>query len=101
MQLISTTDLRKKKMLPSLSLSMSQLTLAAVLTIDYRNYPNYSDNLISYHTFEQDLYSLLMCLKTAGCVANNVDPEQTPQHAAPVQGLHCLHMPVCPNIYGK
>ena len=26
-----------------------------------------------------------------GTLANNVDPDQTPQNAASDQGLHCLH----------
>ena len=49
---------------------------------------------------------LLICLKTAGCVANSVDPDQMPHFAASDQGLHCLltglsvqilrvHMVVC------
>ena len=39
----------------------------------------------------------IMCLKSAGCVANSVDPDQMLQHAASDLGLHCLLMPVCPN----
>ena len=37
-------------------------------------------------------------------MANNVDPDQTPQHAASDLGLHCLLWLVCPNIqiyYGR
>ena len=38
------------------------------------------------------------------CVADNVDSDQTPRSAASDLGLHCLLMPVCPNIldyYGR
>ena len=31
-----------------------------------------------------------MWLKSAGCVTNSVDLDQTPQNAASDQGLHCL-----------
>ena len=30
----------------------------------------------------------------AVCVANSVDPDQTPQNVASDQGLHCLLLPV-------
>ena len=42
-----------------------------------------------------------MCLKIAGCVANSVDPDETPRSAASHLGLYCLLRPVCPNTYGK
>ena len=35
-------------------------------------------------------YYLLMCLKTAGWVANSVDPDQMPQNVASDLGLYCL-----------
>ena len=40
-----------------------------------------------------------MCLKYAGCVANSVDPDQTPQNAASDQGLHCLLSSLWSNIF--
>ena len=33
-------------------------------------------------------------------MANSVDPDQMPHHAASDLGLHCLLRPVYPNIYG-
>ena len=42
--------------------------------------------------------------KIAGCVANSVDPDQTPRSTTSDLGLHYLLMPVCPNtsnIYGN
>ena len=39
--------------------------------------------------------------KNAGCVANSVDPDETPHDAASHLGLHCLLRSVCPNTYGK
>ena len=50
------------------------------------------------------MYSLLVdscVLKTAGQVANSVDPDQMPHSVASDQGLHCLLKPICPNISGK
>ena len=35
---------------------------------------------------------------SAGCVANNVDPDQTKRYVASDLGLHCLLRPVCRNI---
>ena len=43
----------------------------------------------------------MLCLKIAGRVANNVDPDDTPRFAASHLGLHCLLRPVCPNTYDK
>ena len=40
---------------------------------------------------------LSMCVKTAGGVANSVDPDQMPHFAASDLGQHCLLRPVCPN----
>ena len=40
-------------------------------------------------------------VKTAGWVANIIDPDQTQQNAAFGQDLHRFHWPVCPNAYGK
>ena len=34
-------------------------------------------------------------------VANNVEPDRTPQNAASDTGLHCLLRSVCPNTWGK
>ena len=44
-----------------------------------------------------------MRLKTAGKVANSVDPDEIPQNVAYAAhpGLHCLLRAVCPNTYGK
>ena len=39
--------------------------------------------------------------KIAGCVANSVDPDQTPRSAASDLGLHCLPRPVFANTKGK
>ena len=39
--------------------------------------------------------------KSAGCVTNSGDPDQTPRSAASDQGLHCLLRPVFPNTYSK
>ena len=39
-----------------------------------------------------------MCL--ALCMANSVDPDQTPHSVASDLGLHCLHWPICPNTWG-
>ena len=41
---------------------------------------------------------LLDVSKTAGFVANSVDPDQTARSAASDLGLHCLLRPGCPNI---
>ena len=35
--------------------------------------------------------------KIARCVANSVDPDQTPRSAVSDLGLHCLLRSVCPN----
>ena len=43
----------------------------------------------------------MICLKIAGRVANSVDPDQTPQHAAFDQSLHCLFRSICPNNQDK
>ena len=43
----------------------------------------------------------MLCLKTAGWVANSVDPDETPRSAASHLGLYCLLRPVCLNTYGK
>ena len=40
---------------------------------------------------------LLMCVKTAGLVANSEDPDQMQQFVAIELSLHCLLRPVCPN----
>ena len=32
------------------------------------------------------------------CMANSVDPDQTPHNAASDQGLHCLQRPICPKL---
>ena len=48
----------------------------------------------------KSIHYLSMCLKTARWVANSVAPDQTPQHVASDQSLHCLLIllrPVCPN----
>ena len=50
--------------------------------------------------FEQvHLYYLLVCLKTARWVANNVDLDQMLQNVVYDLGLHCLPRPVCPITY--
>ena len=43
----------------------------------------------------------MLCLKIAGCVANSVDPDETPRSAASHLDLHCLLRSVCPNTNGK
>ena len=44
-----------------------------------------------------------MCLKTAGCVANNVDTDQMLHFAASDLGLRCCFFSglFCLNTYGK
>ena len=48
----------------------------------YRIYPKYWDTLTQYHTcakfWMSPVHYLLMCVKTAGLVANSVDPDQMP-----------------------
>ena len=43
----------------------------------------------------------LICLKTAECIANNVDPDQMPHFAAADLGLYYLLMPVRFSTYDK
>ena len=43
----------------------------------------------------------MMCLQTAGCVANSVDPDQMLQYAAYDRDLHCLFKLVYPNTVRK
>ena len=43
----------------------------------------------------------MLCLKIAGCVANSVDPDETPRSAYSHLGLYCLLKPICPNTFGK
>ena len=38
-----------------------------------------------------------MCLRIPVCMANSVDPDQTPRSAASDLGLHCLQRPICPS----
>ena len=45
-------------------------------------------------------YYTLLCLKTAGQVANSVDPDQMPQNAASGQGPHCLLRPFLSEYVG-
>ena len=40
---------------------------------------------------EKGILTHLSLASHKGTVANNVDPDQTPQNAASDQGLHCLH----------
>ena len=47
------------------------------------------------------IYYPMLCLKIAGWVANNVDPDETLQFVASHMGLHCLLRPVWPNTYNK
>ena len=73
----------------------------------YRMNPKYWDLkfLLFYHTCSKNWTTsfchLLICLKTAGWVANSVDPDQTPRNAASDLGLHCLLEPVCSNTQGN
>ena len=39
--------------------------------------------------------------KIVSCMANSVDPDQTPRSAASDLGLYCLLRPVFPHAYGK
>ena len=66
----------------------------------YRIYLKYWDTLTPYNTCS-NFYSLRMCLKTAGWVANNVDPDQTPRSADNTErGKHLLpSMPHLPCHY--
>ena len=43
----------------------------------------------------------MLCLKIAGLVANNVDPDEMLHSAASHLGLHCLLRPVFPNTYDR
>ena len=43
----------------------------------------------------------MLCLKTAGCMAHSVDPDETPHSVTSHLGLHCLLRPVCLNTYDK
>ena len=43
----------------------------------------------------------MLCLNIAGCVANSVDPNETPHSALSHLGLQCLLRPVLCNTYGK
>ena len=71
----------------------------------YRFYPKYSDTSTPYHIcskiWTSTIHYPMLCLKTAGWVANSVDPDETPRSAASHLGLYCLLRPVCPNTYGK
>ena len=71
----------------------------------YHIYINYCDILTPYHTFSKIWTSLfpylLKCLKTAGWLANSLDPDQMPQNVASDQGLHCFLRPVWPSTYNK
>ena len=65
--------------------------------------PKYLDTLISHHTCPKILTSPIYCSwsvwKTAGWVANSVDPNQMP-HPAPLgMGLYCWLRPVCLDTY--
>ena len=58
-------------------------------------------NMVSlYHTclniWTHSFYALLMCLNSAGWVANSVDPDQMPH-----SGSKLLVRPICLNNYGK
>ena len=68
----------------------------------YRIYPKYSDTSTPYHIcsniWTSTIHYPMVCLKIAGWVANNVDPDETPRSHL---GLYCLLRPVCPNTYGK
>ena len=39
-----------------------------------------------------------MYIKTAGCMADRIDPDQTLQNVDSYLSLLCLLRPVCPNI---
>ena len=43
----------------------------------------------------------MLCLKIAGWVANNVEPDEMPHSVASHLGLHCLLRSVCPNTLVK
>ena len=65
--------------------------LITIFTLNMRT-PKISTNPFQY---------LLMCLKSSGCVANIVDPDQMLHSVASGLGLHCLLKPVSPNNFGK
>ena len=71
----------------------------------YHIYPKYSDTSTPYHIcskiWTSTIHYQMLCLKIAGWVANNVDPDETPHSAASHLGLYCLLRPVCLNTYGK
>ena len=76
-------------------------------------YPKYSDTAhlttlafkLEQGRFKSPLFKFkckcgkVLCLKFAGFVANNVEPDETPRSAASHQVLHCLLRHVCPNSY--
>ena len=49
--------------------------------------------LKSEHPFDY----LVVSIKTAGCAANRIAPNQMTNSVASDLGLHCLHRPTCPN----
>ena len=69
----------------------------------YQIYPKFSDNSTPYRTctcskiWTSAIYYLMLCLKIAGWVANNVYPDESPSSAASHLGLHYLLRPVCLN----
>ena len=66
----------------------------------YRIYPKYWDSITTYILlvkFENSFYYLLICLIYCW-MSDNVHSKEMPHSMAPDLGLHCLHMPVCPNI---
>ena len=70
-----------------------------------REYRIYPDTSTPYHIcskiWTSTIYYPMLYLKTAGWVANSVDPDETPRSAASHLGLYCLLSPVCPNTYDK
>ena len=48
--------------------------------------------------FNRSILLPVCVCKIAECVANSVVPDQKPRSVASDLGLHCLIMPVCPNI---
>ena len=87
------------------SLGAHVRSLRYIIYKHYCIYPKYSDTTTPYHIcskiWTSTIHYPMLCLKTAGWVANSVDPDETPRSVASHLGLNCLRRPVCPNICGK
>ena len=98
----------------SLLINMKMLTIVGIFIFISREnfvlscwawkmYCNLGQGLISLRYFSYNLNKSVLlpsCLKTAGWVANSVDPDQ-PHFAASDQDQHYLLRPVCLDTLGK